>query len=637
MIDGFIRVAAAAPLGAVASPTKNAQAHIRMAKDAVRNGAKVLVFPELSLSSYAIGDLVTQPSLLAACEEALVIYCAMTNDLDLISFVGIPVRVDGKVYSCAAAVFRGKVLGLVPKSHVKPGDVRGISAYHGENIPLLYCKDDVTFGTKQLFFCATQTALSIAVEFGDDFAAPCPPSVAHTAAGATVIACLAAEPEVIGAAARRRTLAEAHSARTLCGYLYAGAGESESTTDHVRGGHELITSLGRTYGERLPFAPFTEEFTVADLDVEHILFDRSRSTLFESAPDASYCKVPFVLSVGQNGMYDPIEQFPFVPAASEERTARCELILNIQARALAARLTRAHAQTLVLGVSGGLDSTLAVLVAVRALAHAGRPASDVVAVTMPCFGTTARTKSNAERLSVALGTTFLTVDIKQAVDVHFADIGHDKDNHNIVYENAQARERTQVLMDIANARGGLVVGTGDLSELALGWATYNGDHMSMYGVNAGIPKTMMRHIVAHEARCLREDENEEAAKVLEDILATPVSPELLPPKKNGEIAQCTEGIVGPYALHDFFLYHTVRWGSAPHKIYRMACHAFDGVFDTDTIKTWLTVFVKRFFAQQFKRSCLADGPAVGTVSLSPRGAWMMPSDALADTWLEELK
>ncbi len=633
MTDGIIRVAALAPRGVVASPEKNTQAHIRAVKAAADDGARVVVFPELSLSCYTVGDLVLNSRLLSACEDALAAYCAMTADLDLIAFVGVPVRVCGKVYSCAAAVYRGRLLGLVPKTNLTRGPVRGIAAYKGENRSIRYCGDDVLFGTKQLFTCESVPSLVIAAELGGDYTASMPPSCTHAAAGATLVVCLGAEPELIGAATRRRTTIDAYSARIAAAYVFACPGDGESGTDGVYAAHEMISVLGRTLAES---APFGDGYAAADVDTECVLFERSRREIYPVFDGDGYATVPFALAVHETPLRTAIDRAPFVPSEAEEAKKRCELIMNIQARGLAGRMERAYAKTLVFGASGGLDSTLAQLVCVRALAYLGRPASDTVAVTMPCYGTTARTRSNAERLAEALGVTFVEVDIKHAVDVHFADIGHDPEDHSVVYENAQARERTQVLMDYANRTGGLVVGTGDLSELALGWATYNGDHMSMYGVNAGIPKTLMRHMVGNEAARFAAEGNLAAAEVLRDILATPVSPELLPPK-DGEISQCTEGIVGPYELHDFFLYYTVRWGFAPHKILRYACHAFAGHYDEETIKGWLTIFVKRFFAQQFKRSCLPDGPAVGSVSVSPRGAWSMPSDASAETWLEDLK
>ncbi len=629
MIDGIVRVAAVAPRATVAAPEKNAEALITATRRAFEDGARVVVFPALSLSTYAIGDLVAYPSLLTACEEALALYCEMTNDLDLLAFVGLPVRVGGKVYDCAAAVSHGRVIGLVPRRHVTDGAAVAPAPSVTQTITVAGC--EVPFGTNLLFCCETVPGLVVAAEIGDDLRACVPPSSRHTAAGATVVACLAATPEVVGSAARRRALVEVQSARTLSAYIYADAGEGESGTGAVYSAHEMIAALGKMADES---APFGEGYASAEIDVERILFARSRDKTFVAGGD-DYRRVPFTLSVEETVMRARPSRLPFVPADKGELSERCELILNIQASALAARMSRSYSKSLVLGVSGGLDSTLALLAAARAVDLRGCGRDKIIAVTMPCFGTTARTRSNAERLADAIGATLRVVDIKRAVDVHFADIGHDPNNRNVTYENAQARERTQVLMDIANEDGGLVVGTGDLSEAALGWSTYNGDHMSMYGINGGIPKTMMRHIVAYERDRLAAGGNADAADTLTDILATPVSPELLPP--DGEqIAQCTEGIVGPYELHDFFLYYTVRCGFAPRKTLRYAVSAFRGEYDRETIRRWLGVFVKRFFSQQFKRSCQPDGPRVGSVSLSPRGDWSMPSDAVADAWMKDL-
>ncbi len=629
MIDGIVRVAAVTPVGTVASPSENAKALAAAAKRAYRDGARVVVFPEMSLTTYDIGDLVAYPSLLTACEEALTLYCIMTNDMNLLSFVGLPVRVAGKVYSCAACISRGKILGLVPRS-VSDGN-KNIAVSPEGITHIIYAGDDVPFGVQQLFLCATQPSLVIACEIGADAWARITPATSHTAAGATVVVSLGAKPEIIGAADMRRIMVRDISRRTLSAYVYAEAGSGESGTGNVYAAHNLIAVAGDIKAES---APFGGGYAVSEIDVERLQFERAHTAGCDASPNPSYHTNAFVLTPEETPL-DPPARLPFVPADEHELTARCELILQIQSRALAARLIRAYAKTLVIGVSGGLDSTLAMLVAARATDLAGIERDRIVAITMPCFGTTTRTRSNAERLAESLGATLRTVDIKRAVDVHFADIGHDANNHNVVYENAQARERTQVLMDIANEDGGLVVGTGDLSELALGWATYNGDHMSMYGVNGGVPKTMMRHIVAYERDALAAAGNTLCAETLTDILATPVSPELLPPDGD-EIAQCTEGIVGPYELHDFFLWYIVRCGFAPKKTLRFAVSAFEGVYDEETIRRWLMVFIKRFFSQQFKRSCLPDGPRVGSLSLSPHGDWSMPSDAKAEAWLKDI-
>ncbi len=632
MKDGLVRVEALTPAVSVASPLGNAAVLIDAARASVKNGARVLVFPELALSTSALGDLFLQASLLTACEEALTRFIAATADLDAISFVGTPVRVCGKVYDCCAVVAAGQLLGIVPKTYLTAAEARTFAPASPTLREVSYAGFRVPFGTDLLFTCTALPALSIAVEFGSELDTVIPPSSLHAAAGATVIVSPAALPALVGSDETLRREVEVQSRRTATAYILANAGSGESGTDMVFSGHSIIASLGHTLRAATPFAA---EDTACEIDVERILFARARKTTLSSDGDPAYTEIPFSLSLTETQITLPPARLPFVPTDRETLARRCDLILEMQSRALAARMQRAHAEHLVLGISGGLDSTLALLVSVRALDLIGKPRTAVTAVTMPCFGTTARTRSNAERLSDSLGATLRVVDIKEAVDVHFRDIGHDPENLSVVYENAQARERTQVLMDIANGQNGLVVGTGDLSELALGWATYNGDHMSMYGVNAGIPKTLMRHIVAHEADRLGEVAPT-ASACLRDILATPVSPELLPPQ-DGEIAQCTEGIVGPYELHDFFLFHLVRHGDTPRKILRLATAAFAGEYDRETIKRWLTIFVRRFFTQQFKRSCLPDGPMIGSVTLSPRGGWVAPSDASYDAWMGALE
>jgi NAD+ synthase (glutamine-hydrolysing) len=637
MTDGFIRVGAASPALKVANPAENARAHLKAAQEAARDGVKVLVFPELSLSCYTCSDLFFQATLLRGCEAALADFARESATLDLISFVGLPLRVDGKLYNCAAAVANGTILGLVPKTHI-PNYSEFYEARHfapapAETRTISFAGQEVPFGTRLLFSCREMPELKIAAEICEDLWVSVPPSCMHTAAGATVIVNQSASDELVGKPAYRRELVAMHSARTLSAYLFADAGEGESGTDMVFSANSLLCENGRVLAEGKPFSD--TPLVAGVIDLERLVAERTRINTSPSVDPAGYTVCPFSLSVTETALTSPESRTPFIPADRGGRAERCELILNIQSRGLAGRAVRAHAKSLVLGVSGGLDSTLALLVAVRAADRAGLDRRQVIAVTMPGFGTTARTKSNAETLSEELGVTVRTVDIRRAVEVHFSDISHDKENHNVVYENAQARERTQVLMDIANAEGGLVVGTGDLSELALGWATYNGDHMSMYAVNASVPKTLVRHIVAFEADRLEANNSLRAAQVLRDILDTPVSPELLPPE-NGEIAQCTEEIVGPYELHDYFLYYLVRFGFTPKKILRMAKASFAGAYDEDTIRRWLTVFVRRFFSQQFKRSCLPDGPKVGSICLSPRADWRMPSDADVAAWLEDL-
>ena len=484
------------------------------------------------------------------------------------------------------------------------------------------------FGTRILLCCEQLPELCIAAEICEDLWAADPPSTSHAIAGATVIVNPSCSDEIIGKAEYRRSLVRAQSARLCCAYLYADAGEGESTTDMVFAGHNLICENGALLAEtRL----FQNGMAITEIDLARLVFERQRITSFPAARDKEYLKIPFSLRLSQTRLTRPVSPYPFIPASDADRRERCEEILSMQAAGLSRRLAHTHAKAAVIGLSGGLDSTLALLVAVRAMKKLGRPTSDILAVTMPCFGTTHRTKSNAQRLAEAYGVSFRQVDITAAVNQHFADIGQDPQKLDVTYENCQARERTQVLMDLANQNGGLVIGTGDLSELALGWATYNGDHMSMYGVNASVPKTLIRHIVAYEAASC-SDQN--LRRTLEDILETPVSPELLP-AADGEISQRTEDLVGPYSLHDFFLYYAVRWAFPPSKIYRLACYSFEGSYAPDEIKKWLINFYRRFFAQQFKRSCLPDGPKVGSVTLSPRGDWRMPSDACADIWLAQ--
>ena len=638
MKDGFLRVGTACPSIRVADPAYNVASHIAAARDAAAGGVRVLAFPELSLSAYTCSDLFYQEVLLDACETSLRDYIAATADLDTVSIVGVPVRHAGRLYNCAAVTCHGHLLGLVPKTHVctyaEFYEGRQFTAAPAAPIYLSFAGEETCLFAKQLFACREMPALVLAAEICEDLWVADPPSNAHCAAGATLIANLSASDETVGKCDYRRSLIGIQSARAMCVYLYADAGCGESGTDMVFSGNCFVAEAGRILAESKPFSDVT--LTVTEVDLKRAEAMRARTNTFVSHPDPTYRTVTFSLPLTETPLTRAEAKTPFVPGDENERYTRSELILDIQSRGLAGRVERSHSRAMVIGVSGGLDSTLALLVAARAADLLGLPRTAIVAVTMPCFGTTARTKSNAEKLSEKLGTTLRVIDIKEAVDLHFRDIGHDPADHSVVYENAQARERTQVLMDTANGMGGLVVGTGDLSELALGWATYNGDHMSMYGVNAGVPKTLVRYLVAFEADRFTAMGDTETAACLTDILATPVSPELLPPEENGEIAQKTEGIVGPYELHDFFLYYFVRFGFPPRKILRMATLAFADAYTEAQIKSYLTLFVRRFFAQQFKRSCLPDGPKVGSLCLSPRGDFRMPSDAQAATWLREL-
>ena len=634
MKNGFIQVAAATPRVTPASPTENLQRMLELAKDADRLGVRVLVFPELSLVGATSADLLTYPTLQNGALDALRSYCKETRKLSLLSILGLPVAVGDRLFSCAAVTLGGRLLGLVPKAVLPYGQSRQLFPAPDETdeITLPGFDYSIPFGTQLLFCCEEMPALRIGVELGEDLVSLYPLSSAHAAAGATLICNPAASPEGVGAAEYRTLLVRAQSARALCGYVLSSAGDGESTTDAVYGGHALLCENGALLAERKPLCG--ERLTVTEIDLERIVADRRRSNVFLSDA-ADYTVVPFSLPLKDATLTRRIAPLPFVPADPEERAARCQSILETQAEGLAVRLSRAGARKAVIGISGGLDSTLALLVTDRAMKKLGRPATDILAVTMPCFGTTARTRTNATLLCEELGTEFRTVDIFDAVNQHFADIGHDPANRDVTYENAQARERTQILMDLANATGGMVIGTGDLSELALGWATYNGDHMSMYGVNAGVPKTLVRHLVAYCAAQAEKEGQSTLSAALRDVLATPVSPELLPADDEGNIAQKTEDLVGPYEIHDFYLYYMLRYGFSPAKLYRMARYALGELYSAEELLKWLKVFLRRFFTQQFKRSCLPDGPKVGSVGISPRTDWAMPSDAASTLWLAE--
>ena len=558
-----------------------------------------------------------------------------TRPVDMLVALGLPVRAEGKLYNCAAVLCRGKLLGLIPKTclpnYGEFYEKRWFEpAPEEEFLSLTLCGQEVFLGKRHLFRCDTLPDLVVGVEICEDLWSSAPPSVFLAQSGATLILNLSASNETVGKADYRRALVAGQSGRLMCGYVYADAGEGESTTDLVFAGHNLIAENGTVLAERR----FADGLTVSEVDVARIAFERRRITTFPPARQERMDWSEFSLEPVETSLTRPIGTNPFVPDDSGDRDRRCREILHIAALGLKKRLAHTGAKSAVVGLSGGLDSTLALLITARAMDLLGRPRTDITAVTMPCFGTTSRTKSNAQLLAERIGTTFQTIDIGEAVRVHFRDIGQSMDDLSVTFENGQARERTQVLMDVANHQGGLVIGTGDLSELALGWATYNGDHMSMYGVNGSIPKTLVRHLVAYSADTV-EPSDPELAAVLRDILDTPVSPELLPPKE-GEIAQRTEDLVGPYELHDFFLYYAVRWGFSPRKVFRLALYALGNRYDRAAILKWLQNFYRRFFAQQFKRSCLPDGPKVGSLTLSPRGDWRMPSDAVNSLWMEEL-
>ena len=634
MRHGFVKVAAATPDIRVADVAYNQEQICRLIDETASEGAKIVVFPELALTGYTCGDLFTQDVLLAQARKAICQVAAATEEKDALIFVGMPLAVEGELYNVAAALNRGKILGFTTKTFLPnygefyemrqfregPEEVRCI-CFEGEK---------VLFGPRILFEADVMPDLIVSAEICEDVWSPVPPSIQAAREGATVIVNCSASDETIGKAAYRKSLIEGQSARLMAAYIYANAGEGESTTDLVFGGHNIISENGTTLaeGER-----FKNGVVYAQIDVKRLISERRKNTTFKAARERYLARVPFRLELTETKLTRKFPSRPFVPDAKEERDRRCEEILTIQAMGLKKRLAHTHARSAVVGISGGLDSTLAILVTARAFDMLGMDRSQIIAVTMPCFGTTDRTYNNACQMALKLGAQLREVRIADSVESHFRDIGHDIEDHSVTYENSQARERTQVLMDISNQTGGLVVGTGDMSELALGWATYNGDHMSMYGVNASVPKTLVRHLVQYYADT---EKDREMKDVLYDVLDTPVSPELLPPK-DGQIAQKTEDLVGPYELHDFYLYYFLRFGYEPSKIYRIAREAFAGEYDEETIYKWLHTFCRRFFSQQFKRSCLPDGPKVGTVALSPRGDWRMPSDACADVWLRDLE
>lgn len=631
---GFIKVAAASPALRVADCRYNAEQSAAAMQRAAAAGVRLLVLPELGLTGYTCGDLLLQPVLQQGALQALQTLLAVSAGLPMTTVAGLPLEVEGKLYNCAAVLHGGKILGVVPKTNLPNYgefyEARWFTPAPAEAKAISLLGQQVPFGTDLLFCCRELPEYKLAVEICEDLWVALPPSTRHAMAGATVIANCSASDETIGKAEYRRELITGQSARLMAGYLYADAGRGESTTDMVFAGHDLIAENGRLLAET---ALFTNEMIVTEIDVHRLTAERRRTNTWRAADSAGYTIIPFSLPAEVTTLTRLIDPHPFVPADSAERKQRCEAILTMQAEGLRRRLEHIGCPCAVLGISGGLDSTLALLVAVRALDLLGRPRTDMIAVTMPGFGTTHRTRSNAELLCEKLGVTLRTVSIAAAVRQHFKDIGHDESVTDTTYENAQARERTQVLMDIANQENGIVVGTGDLSELALGWATYNGDHMSMYGVNGSIPKTLVRYLVRHAAETCGD---EALAAVLYDILDTPVSPELLPADEGGRIAQKTEDLVGPYELHDFFLYHFIRYGCPPQKLLYLAENAFAGRYDRAVILKWLRTFCRRFFQQQFKRSCLPDGPKVGSVTLSPRGDWRMPSDASAALWLREI-
>ncbi len=642
MKHGFIKVGAGTPKVRVADCVYNADQVIALAGKMAEDGVKIIVMPELCLTAYTCGDLFWQGNLLAEASRQLLRVARETASLDALLFVGLPLEFQGKLYNVAAGISHGEILGLVPKIYLPNYnefyEVRYFTSGAGVcgTVDLCLASEDavncrVNISSRALFCCQQMPQLKIGVELCEDLWTPDPPSVQSALHGASLIVNLSASDEVIGKDAYRRSLVCGQSARLVCGYIYAAAGDGESTQDVVYGAHNLIAENGVLLAESRRFC---NETVTADLDINRLITARRRMTTYQFTEDETvYEEWLFSLQETETELTRRFDPHPFVPDEIQERERRCDEILNIQAVGLKTRLEHIHCESAVIGLSGGLDSTLALLVTARAFDMCQLPREKITAVTMPCFGTTDRTYQNACELSQKLGASLREIGISDAVRTHFRDIGHDEGVHNVTYENSQARERTQILMDIANQTNGIVIGTGDLSELALGWATYNGDHMSMYAVNCSVPKTLVRHLVRYYADTCRDDR---LRCVLEDVLDTPVSPELLPPE-DGMISQKTEDLVGPYELHDFFLYYMLRWTFSPSKIYRIAIHAFAGMYDADTILKWLKTFYRRFFSQQFKRSCLPDGPKVGSVAVSPRGDLRMPSDACASLWLKELE
>lgn len=630
MKDGFIKVAAATPKIKVADPAYNTEEILKIIDETEKNGASILVFSELTISGYTCGDLFLQQPLLTECKNQLLRIVKATKKKDMLVVVGCPIIVNQKLYNCAVVINQGEILGIVPKTHLPNYsefyELRHFTSGEGLDEMVMIGEEYITVCANQVFTCENIPELVIACEICEDLWVPLPPSTYHAMAGATVICNPSASVETTTKESYRRSLVSNQSARLLAAYIYADAGEGESTQDVVYSGHHLICENGSVLAEA---KRFTNEIIYADIDVQKLAAERRKMTSFPGGKVGDYIEQTFSLKIKENKITRTFPKAPFVPDNQDERDKRCDEILSLQSMGLKKRLEHTNCKHAVVGISGGLDSTLAVLVTARAFDLLDIPRENLICVTMPCFGTTDRTYQNAVSLIKELGATLKEVRIEKAVRQHFADIGHDENNHDVTYENSQARERTQILMDMANQYNGMVIGTGDMSELALGWATYNGDHMSMYAVNCSVPKTLVRYLVLYYAETT---ENKKLSEVLMDVLDTPVSPELLPPV-DGVISQKTEDLVGPYELHDFFLYYMLRFGFPKAKLYRMAKQTFDGVYDDETIKKWLDKFYWRFFSQQFKRSCLPDGPKVGSVAVSPRGDLRMPSDASPTAWL----
>ena len=639
MRGGFIRAAASTPNIKVADCIYNGDRTIEMIKEAMEKEVNLIVFPELGITGYTCGDLFLQDTLLRNALGQIERIKEFSFDKDILTIVGFPFDYREKIYNVAAVIQRGQVLGLVPKlsipNYSELYEGRIFSSGIEEPITINFLGEEVLFGSKLLFECEEMADFRLAVEICEDLWIPQSPGVSHCLAGATVIANLSASDELIGKDDFRRELVKGQSARLICGYIYANAGEGESTTDVVFAGHNMIAENGTILGET---ELFTNEMVYRELDLERLRNLRRRKNTYHDQTIDDYLTVYFSFedvkeSLPELDLTRRIEKSPFIPDDPSQLKEHCKKITDIQGMGLKTRMKHIGTDKAIIGVSGGSDSTLALLVVEKAFEELGYDKKGIIAVTMPCFGTTERTYNNSLALTQCVGATLLDIPIDKAVKQHFKDIGHDINQHDITYENSQARERTQILMDLANKYNGIVIGTGDMSELALGWATFNGDHMSMYAVNTSIPKTLVKHLIDYFGQVSNDQKLKE---VIADILDTPVSPELLPPKE-GKIAQITENYVGPYELHDFFLYYLMRFGFEPKKIFRLAKIAFASDYDEETILKWIKVFYRRFFFQQFKRSTLPDGPKVGTVSLSPRGNLRMPSDASSAIWLKQLE
>lgn len=633
---GLIKVAAAIPGVRVADVDYNVQQIENLIAQAEGKGAEIIVFPELSITGYTCQDLFRQQLLLEKAEEAIIKLLDFTRKLDIISVVGVPVRIGALLYNCAVVIQSGTLLGVVPKTYLPNYcefyEKRWFASAADLMPQDIYLAGSLIHVSAESIVFRTCDGVGFGIEICEDVWAPLPPSNNLALAGADIVLNLSATDELLGKHNYLCSLLSQQSARMMCGYVYSSCGYGESTQDVVYGGNAMIFENGRQLatGDRFSLEP---QLQIQQIDVERLRGERQNNTTFRTAQDGAVARVVYAKSVNARPfeLIRPVNSHPFIPE-DEQMSASCEEILSIQTMGLCRRLHHTHCDKAVIGISGGLDSTLALLVVVRAFDKLGLSRKGVIGITMPGFGTTDRTHDNAVCLMTSLGITQREISIAKSVTQHFEDIDHNAAVHDVTYENSQARERTQILMDVANQVGGMVIGTGDLSELALGWCTYNGDHMSMYGVNGGVPKTLVQYLIRYLSQLPAFAEQRD---VLIDVIDTPISPELTPADEQGNIQQKTEDLVGPYELHDFFLYYMLRWGFRPSKIFMLAQHAFDGKYDDDTIRHWLQTFCRRFFNQQFKRSCLPDGPKVGSVSLSPRGDWRMPSDAFSTLWQKE--